>query len=363
MQQLDGPVRQHLVGVHVVAGAGAGLEGVDPEAGDQLGLLGGAGGLEGGLHRVRGSAGSKSSASSPQGSVGHRISSAASTIALPSCLAAGPWSCWRGGGLLDLDDCEHQALFGTCPRWGSCGCRARSGRRSRRNQGLRVAERVLLDAEPGRGVGGDAGVAGVAGVAEIAGGFGWPEALEVMAVSAPRSSCIRRCAARARVCTAESIAACRGLRPGGAAEVRPGARPAFLGRCGTASRGFIRAGGSSRLESADRSRRLGPARLIGGHHRRRPSLVGPNADKVIGFFVASSLPSLACSRRLSRCTSGRRPAAKDGATRRRRHAASVTTWSGAGTLVILVLVLTILLALVGAAVYNPQLTPSAPLLP
>jgi drug/metabolite transporter (DMT)-like permease len=51
---------------------------------------------------------------------------------------------------------------------------------------------------------------------------------------------------------------------------------------------------------------------------------------------------------------------EDGATRRRRHATSVTMWSGAGTVVILVLMLTILFALVGAAVFNPQLTPSAP---
>ena len=56
VEQLDGPVGQHLVGVHVVAGAGAGLERVDPEVVDQLALLGGPGGLEGGVHRVGGAA-------------------------------------------------------------------------------------------------------------------------------------------------------------------------------------------------------------------------------------------------------------------------------------------------------------------
>jgi len=38
VEQLDGAVGQHLVGIHVVARAGAGLERVDPEVVDQLGL-------------------------------------------------------------------------------------------------------------------------------------------------------------------------------------------------------------------------------------------------------------------------------------------------------------------------------------
>lgn len=109
---------------------------------------------------------------------------------------------------------------------------------------------------------------------------------------------------------------------------------------------------------------MGPARLDRrGIIDDRPSLVGPNADKVIGFFVGVFAPVLGVLTMAVAMYLWAAAGGEDGAIRRRRHAASVTTWSGAGTLVILVLVLTILLALVGAAVYNPQLTPSAPPLP
>ncbi len=54
---------------------------------------------------------------------------------------------------------------------------------------------------------------------------------------------------------------------------------------------------------------------------------------------------------------------EDGAIRRRRYAASVTTGPGAGTVVRLVLVFTIFFVLAGAAVFNPSLTPSVPPLP
>lgn len=95
----------------------------------------------------------------------------------------------------------------------------------------------------------------------------------------------------------------------------------------------------------------------------RPSLVGPNADKVIGFFVGVFAPVLGVLTTAVAMFFWARAGGDDGATRRRRHAESVTMWSGAGTVVILVLMLTILFALVGAAVFNPQLTPSAPPLP
>ena len=157
MQQLDGPVRQHLVGVHVVAGAGAGLERVDPEVVDQLGLLGGAGGLEGGLHRVgRVGAARASSASSvssahgfgrAQDLVGRLDDGVAELLGQPAGGHVG-----ARGGLLDLDDGAHQ---------GRVRQRARDREVVDAARGLdavvggvgdfEVAERVLLDTEPGAG--------------------------------------------------------------------------------------------------------------------------------------------------------------------------------------------------------------------
>jgi hypothetical protein len=95
----------------------------------------------------------------------------------------------------------------------------------------------------------------------------------------------------------------------------------------------------------------------------QPFLVGPYADKIIGFFVGAFAPFLGV------LTTGVAmlvwaAAGGEGETAcRRRHAVSVAGWAALGTVVMLILVLTIFLALVGAAVYNPSLTPSAPPLP
>jgi hypothetical protein len=97
----------------------------------------------------------------------------------------------------------------------------------------------------------------------------------------------------------------------------------------------------------------------------QPFLVGPYADKIIGFFVGAFAPFLGVlTTGIAMLVWAAAAAGGEGeAARRRRHAVSVAGWAALGTVVMLILVLTIFLALVGAAVYNPSLTPSAPPLP
>jgi uncharacterized membrane protein YidH (DUF202 family) len=92
----------------------------------------------------------------------------------------------------------------------------------------------------------------------------------------------------------------------------------------------------------------------------RPFLVGPYADKVIGFLVGAFAPFLGVVTTAVAMLVWAASGGEEEATRRRRHAVSVTSWAGLGTVVMLVLVFTIFLALVGAAIFDPSLSPSAP---
>ncbi len=95
----------------------------------------------------------------------------------------------------------------------------------------------------------------------------------------------------------------------------------------------------------------------------QPSLVGPNVDKAVGFFVGVFAPVLGVLTTAAAMFVWAAGGDEDGAIRRRRHAASVTMWSGIGTLVMVAVVLTIIFALLGAAVISPPSTATAPPLP
>jgi hypothetical protein len=95
----------------------------------------------------------------------------------------------------------------------------------------------------------------------------------------------------------------------------------------------------------------------------QPFLLGPTADKVIGFFAGLIAPvvglvSTAVTMLVWAGTGGDYEARV-----RRLHARSVAAWSVLGSLVAIVLVVTFFMALIAAAAHNPLPTSSAPPLP
>jgi hypothetical protein len=90
--------------------------------------------------------------------------------------------------------------------------------------------------------------------------------------------------------------------------------------------------------------------------------VGPIADKIIGFFAGIFIPVFAIFPTAVTMFLWSRTRDKDESYRRRRHALSVTVWCAVGSLAMVALVATILVALIAAAEHNilptPSLTPS-----
>jgi ABC-type Fe3+ transport system permease subunit len=96
---------------------------------------------------------------------------------------------------------------------------------------------------------------------------------------------------------------------------------------------------------------------------RRPSIVGPIADRIIGFFVGIFLPVVGVIPTAAAMFAWSRTSDELETHRRFRHALSVTMWSGVGSFVIVVLVATIMLALISAAAHLSGASPSASPLP
>jgi hypothetical protein len=117
------------------------------------------------------------------------------------------------------------------------------------------------------------------------------------------------------------------------------------------------------LESNDEGRRRPGSFRSEDIIDKRPSIVGPTADRIIGFFAGIFIPVFAIFPTAVTMFLWSRTRDKDESYRRRRHALSVTFWCIVGSLVMVALVSTILVALIAAAEHNilptPSLTPSS----